>query len=66
MTEAYANISETVEYYGNEERPGSQIPFNFLLITDLDVHSDARDFLYVIQKWLTYMPHGGVANWVVS
>lgn len=74
MTEAYANLTFTMRYYGTNEdnnlRFGAQIPFNFLLITDLDRDSIAPDFIQTINKWLTYMPgtlsQTITANWVVS
>lgn len=68
MTEAYGNITSQIEYYESDDGNllGSHIPFNFLLITDLDDRSDARDFLFNINKWLSYMPHDKTANWVVS
>lgn len=68
MTEVYANISATMEYYGSEvtNESGSHVPFNFLMITDLHKDSDARDFLFNIHKWLSYMPLGKTANWVVN
>lgn len=57
----------TMLYYGDEQsRVGSHFPFNFDFITSLSAGSNARDFVYVILRWLTYMPHGNVANWVVS
>jgi alpha-glucosidase len=62
MMEAYANISFTMRYY----EYGSHLPFNFLLITDLKWESTAQDFVYVINKWLTYMPRGRTANWVIG
>lgn len=53
-------------YYGNEDGAiGSHFPFNFDFITDLSAESNARDFVFTILKWLTYMPYGGVPNWVV-
>lgn len=56
----------TMLYYGNEEGEiGAHFPFNFDFITDLSAASTARDFVYIILRWLTYMPQGGVANWVV-
>jgi len=61
MTEAYANLSATIQYYN-----GAQIPFNFLLITDLNQDSTAADFVYTINKWLTYMPVEETANWVMG
>ncbi|XP_058125978.1 maltase 2-like [Anopheles ziemanni] len=70
MTEAYANITFTMKYYHSEQdppRPGSHMPFNFLLITDLSQTSTAPDFVHTINKWLTYMPRtGATANWVLG
>ncbi|XP_037961163.1 maltase 2-like isoform X2 [Teleopsis dalmanni] len=67
MTEAYADLKKLMDYYENEKGvKGSHIPFNFLFITDLNADSDARDFVYNIQKWLTYMPRKHAANWVMG
>ncbi|XP_053662156.1 maltase 2-like [Anopheles marshallii] len=71
MTEAYANITFTMKYYRSGEelqpRQGSHMPFNFLLITDLNRDSTAQDFVFTINKWLTYMPrNGATANWVLG
>ncbi|XP_055594366.1 maltase 2-like [Uranotaenia lowii] len=68
MTEAYANITFTMKYYGSGDgsRQGSHMPFNFLLITDLNQDSTAQDFAYTIEKWLTYMPRDKEANWVIG
>lgn len=57
----------TMLYYGDERgRVGAHFPFNFDFINSLSARSNARDFVYVVQRWLTYMPQGEVANWVVS
>ncbi|XP_058058425.1 maltase 2-like [Anopheles bellator] len=73
MTEAYANITFTMRYYhegedghGQSVRRGSHMPFNFLLITDLERGSSAQDFVFTINKWLTYMPRDATANWVLG
>ncbi|XP_053607321.1 maltase A1-like [Plodia interpunctella] len=67
LAEAYANITRTMLYYGDESgRIGAHFPFNFDFITSLSAGSNARDFAYVIKRWLTYMPHGHVANWVLG
>ncbi|XP_049537638.1 uncharacterized protein LOC125952287 [Anopheles darlingi] len=73
MTEAYANITFTMRYYhsvaaeGNgPPRAGSHMPFNFLLITDLNRDASAPDFVFTINKWLTYMPRDATANWVLG
>uniref|UniRef100_A0A336LW94 CSON001904 protein n=1 Tax=Culicoides sonorensis TaxID=179676 RepID=A0A336LW94_CULSO len=75
MTEAYANLTFTMRYYGtnkdNNLRLGAHLPFNFLLITDLNRDSSAPDFIHTINKWLTYMPNTLAsnvitANWVMG
>ncbi|XP_053692700.1 maltase 2-like [Sabethes cyaneus] len=68
MTEAYANITFTMKYYQSTDgtRSGSHLPFNFLLITDLTEASSAQDFVFTINKWLTYMPRNRDANWVIG
>ncbi|XP_058449982.1 maltase 2-like [Malaya genurostris] len=68
MTEAYANITFTMRYYRSADgtRSGSHMPFNFLLITDLNAASSAQDFVFTINKWLTYMPRDQDANWVIG
>ncbi|CAH2988412.1 unnamed protein product [Chilo suppressalis] len=65
LAEAYANITMTMLYYGNErDREGAHFPFNFDFITSLSASSNARDFAFMINRWLTYMPYGRIANWV--
>nr|XP_021191332.2 maltase A1 [Helicoverpa armigera] len=64
FSEGYANITMTMLYYGNEQGEiGAHFPFNFDFITDVSAKSNARDFVYTILKWLTYMPYGATANW---
>lgn len=67
MTEAYADLKTLMDYYETKDgKRGANFPFNFNFITDLDEHSDARDYVFNIQKWLTYMPRGHTANWVMG
>jgi alpha-glucosidase len=66
MTEAYSSIQLTMKYYGNETSEGSHMPFNFGLITDVNEYSSAKDYKFFTDRWLTYMPLGKTANWVVS
>lgn len=66
MTESYASINLTQKYYGNSTVKGSQIPFNFELIKRVNINSTAMDYKNVIEEWLTLMPAGQMANWVVS
>ncbi|XP_068630908.1 maltase 2-like [Battus philenor] len=63
MTEAYADISNMIRYYGDKHRNGS-VPFNFSFLGDIRNTSTAYDIKLVIDKWMTYMPSGKTANWV--
>lgn len=65
LTEAYADIKLVMRYYGNGTHNGSNLPFNFQFLRDINQNSDARDIKFVIDKWLTYMPEGRTPNWVV-
>ncbi|XP_034475194.1 maltase 2-like isoform X1 [Drosophila innubila] len=67
MTEAYAGLRELADYYedANGVR-GSHLPFNFNFISNVNGDSDARDFVYNVEKWLIYMPRGHAANWVMG
>ncbi|KOB77337.1 Alpha amylase [Operophtera brumata] len=66
MTEVYAAIQDVVKYFGEGERLGAQMPFNFDLITDVDASSSAADIKRAVDKFLTYMPVDKDANWVVG
>lgn len=66
MTEAYASLENQVRWYGTEEKRGAHMPFNFALISDLDVNSRAQDFKTAIDSWLGLMPSFGEANWVLG
>lgn len=65
MTEANTNIKNAVKYYGGGVHAGAHIPFNYALIDHLNKDSDARDFKFVIDHWLTYKPLHAHANWMV-
>lgn len=73
MTEAYTSLPNTLRFYGKVENGkitqyGSQIPFNFELISKTSKLSTAVDFKTNIENWINGMPKGkGIeANWVVS
>lgn len=73
MTEAYTSLPNTLRFYGKVENGqitqyGSQIPFNFELISKTSIKSKSYDFKTNIDNWLNGMPSGkGIhANWVVS
>lgn len=74
MTEAYTSLPNTLRFYGVTNtsgyviKYGSQIPFNFELISKTSFSSTANDFKVNIDNWMNGMPKGtGIhANWVVS
>ncbi|CAH0726163.1 unnamed protein product, partial [Brenthis ino] len=66
MTEVYATIQNVVKYFGEGDRNGAQMPFNFDLITDVDASSSAADIKRAVDKFLTYKPLDKDANWVVG
>ncbi|XP_039437600.1 maltase 1-like [Culex pipiens pallens] len=68
MTEAYTSMDMIMRFYesddGVEQR--AHFPFNFAMITELNAQSKARDFKYVIDRFLENMPRGKVTNWVLG
>lgn len=73
MTEAYTSLENNLRYYGEVKdgqivRYGSQIPFNFDLITRTNINTKAPEFEEHIESWINGMPKakGIQANWVVS
>ncbi|CAD7012858.1 maltase A3 [Ceratitis capitata] len=66
LTEAYGPLSVLMQYYGNGTVDGSQIPFNFELISNVNNESTAYDYARFIHNWLDQMPKGRVANWVMG
>lgn len=67
MTEAYTSLPNTLRFYGNATTKGSQIPFNFELISYTNMASKAGDYKKNIDNWMNGMPNGSEyrANWVV-
>ncbi|XP_017868309.1 PREDICTED: maltase A3 [Drosophila arizonae] len=66
LAETYSPIDIVMQYYGNATAQGAQLPFNFLLITEISNNSNANDYARTIQKWLQHMPKGRTANWVLG
>ncbi|XP_075236576.1 maltase 2-like [Lycorma delicatula] len=66
LTEAYTTLSKTMEYYGTEQEPISEMPFNFQLISKISPQSNAKDVAKSIQDWFDNMPAGKWANWVIG
>lgn len=67
LTEAYVDIELMMKFYDNGAgRLGSHIPMNFYMITNLNMESSAADFKNTIDLWMTHMPKGRTANWVLG
>lgn len=66
LIEAYSSMEMVARYFGNETHRGAQLPFNFLFIERINNGSNANDYKIVIDDWMSHMPVGGTANWVVS
>ncbi|PZC75322.1 hypothetical protein B5X24_HaOG206461 [Helicoverpa armigera] len=66
MTEAYSSPQMTMKYFGNGERLGAQMPFNFVLISDVNGRSSAAEIKYALDKFLTFKPIDQHANWVAG
>ncbi|KAL7738175.1 hypothetical protein ACLKA6_006514 [Drosophila palustris] len=66
LTEAYAPLDVLMQYYGNSTHNGSQIPFNFELLSNININSDAYHYSELLHNWLDNMPAGQVANWVLG
>lgn len=66
MTEAYGSPDIIMRYFGEGERDGAHMPFNFVLISDVDGSSSAAEIKYAIDKFLTFKPIDKMSNWVVS
>ncbi|KAH8316609.1 hypothetical protein KR067_011746 [Drosophila pandora] len=66
MAETYSPIDIVMKYYGNGTAEGAQLPFNFLLISELSNSSNAHNYEDTVMKWLQNMPEGRTANWVLG
>ncbi|XP_030387441.1 maltase A3 [Scaptodrosophila lebanonensis] len=66
LAETYSPIDIVMKYYGNGTAEGAQLPFNFLLISELTNASNAEAYAQTVRKWLDHMPEGRTANWVLG
>lgn len=62
MIEAYTDLKHTLQFYD----AGASYPFNFGMITDLNMNSSAQDFKQIIDRWIDNMPAGATPNWVAG
>ncbi|XP_070502899.1 maltase A1-like [Chironomus tepperi] len=68
MTESYSSVEKAQRFYGDGDRKGSYVPFNFEIIKNLNQNSTAKDYKTVVDSWLDRMPKktGIEANWVIG
>jgi alpha-glucosidase len=66
MAETGSPIDIVMQYYGSEQQQGAHMPFNFLLLLNINNNSTAEDFKILADLWMSKMPAGRTANWVVS
>lgn len=67
LTEAYIDIDLMMKFYEDSNgRQGSHIPMNFYMIMNLNRDSDANAYKAQIDLWMTHMPKGHTANWVLG
>lgn len=68
MTESYSDVNKAQRFYGDGNRKGSYVPFNFEIIKNINENSTAKDYKRIIDSWLDNMPkrEGIQANWVIG
>ncbi|XP_014099583.2 maltase A1 [Bactrocera oleae] len=66
LTEAYTSLDNLMLYYGDGQRNGSMVPFNFYFMRNVKNDSTAPQIVDYIQQWMTHMPMGVEANWVLG
>ena len=64
MVEAYGTPNDTQHFYEYNGRKGADMPSNMNLI-NLDRNCDALCIHDLIENWMSTMPEGRWANWVV-
>ncbi|XP_042871777.1 maltase A2-like [Penaeus japonicus] len=68
MAEVYADVNETMKYYGNETHPLADFPFNFRLIDSFQSRDNltGESVKAVIDEWMLSLPEGKWPNWVIG
>ncbi|XP_062137459.1 maltase A3 [Drosophila sulfurigaster albostrigata] len=71
MVETYSSLDYVMQFYGNRTTKGAQIPFNFQFIVGGNGDKNntllnATGFVKIINSWLSQMPAGQTANWVMG
>lgn len=66
MLEAYTPLENIMRLYGAGNKNGSQIPFNFQLISLWHKESTTQEVYEIIKSWLDIIPAKNVSNWVIG
>lgn len=69
MSEAYANSSHYPRYFASPDNPeklGSQMPFNFMPLKNLNNQSTAADFARNVNDSIASVPKNTRLNWVMG
>lgn len=66
LTEAYTSFENLMKMYGDGQRNGSHVPFNFEMLASLNKDSTAEDYRYYVKHWVDNMPEDVYANWVLG
>ncbi|XP_073813072.1 maltase A1-like [Musca autumnalis] len=66
LTEAYTSFENLMKMYGDGQRNGSHVPFNFEMLANLNKDSTAEDYRYYVKHWVDNMPDDVYANWVLG
>lgn len=69
MTEAYTDkFEDTFKWFADSKkgRIGSQVAFNFELLSGLTAESSSAEFVDKISKWMEAVPEGAQPNWVLG
>lgn len=64
MTQGSPEIDNIIRYYGDGKRNGSRIPFNFHVM-NVNRTSNAAEYKKLIDEFLSKVPVGYEANWLV-
>lgn len=66
LTEGYTTFENLMLYYGNGQRNGSMIPFNFYFMQNIFKTTTAEEIKNLITRWLDSMPKDVLANWLLG
>lgn len=65
MLEAYVDVQSMIAFFGNSTHEGAQMPFNNILLSNVNSNSNANDYKRLINELMSQMPAGRTTNWVV-